>query len=490
MGFRGVGRAVVALVAMLLACAPAADAALPSCAEPGDGWPQASAASQGLDQGQLNLALHAYQDRRAETVRIFRNGCLVASDTGAANQHQPYEMWEMTSSVLGLVAAREMQMGLISPLDRVGGLIAAADRQHGSITVQDLLARTSGLAPRPDDIYVRDRLASALTSPFDADPGTKFGDSPLARTLLGEVLGRAAGEDVQSFAARELFAPLELRSWRWMRDRAGTTQGTFGLSMPAEDAARLAELVRRDGFWRGRRLLDAGYLHAALTPGPNPCYGWLVWLNAAKGCFGSSQRLLPGLPADLWEWRGRYDQRVTVLPSLGITVVRYGLAARDGRSASDDDTWEVGVLRLLLSAVRDTTPETSEGLGEHPPASGDAFDDQITSVFVPPPALPPRGRPVAFQFANRRLRARAGRKGLLGVHVTCPPVLLKSCSGTAWLEGLRAAPNTWSAPPGGSVNVMFRLRRRPAAPTPVTAHVLAEDDAGGIQRDLAFKALR
>lgn len=489
------GRRRLAVAVLLGAVLPALGAtagpahAIASCAEPGQAFPTATPAAAGLDRDTLMRVIHSYQDRRGYAVRIYRNGCLVARDTNYGNEGTQYETWEITSGVLALAAAREMTLGLLSPDDPVGALVPEADAAHGAITIAQLLQRTSGLAARPDDIYLRDRLRLALVAPVDAAPGTTFPDAPVARSLLATALGRAAGGDVEGFLASRLFGPLGLRAWRWTRDDAGLPHSTFGLQLTADDTARLAELVRRGGVWRGRRLIDGAWLDAMLAPSArNPCLGWLTWTNAQPGCDGAPQRLLPGLPADLWEWRGRDDQRVTVVPSLGLVVVRYGLAGGDERTPDDELTWERGVLQQLMNAVRDTTPGVTPGGGEVPPATGDPFTDDARNAFAAIPPAPPRGPRRARAVRLAVVRDVAGRARRLIVAVTCPLVAPRGCAGTAALDGVRARPRRWAAVPGATVAVPFRVRRRLRAPVAVTARVVAEDAAGGVPATLAFTA--
>ena len=469
--------------------APAA-ATAGGCAEPDGAWMAAAPASQGLDRAALERAVHAYQDRRAYTVRIYRNGCLVGSDTGAANRTAQYETWEITGAVVGLLALRQIELGLLSPDDPVGALLPEADAGHGAITVRDLLTRSSGLAREPDNTFFTDRLRRALLRPAAVPPGRQFGDAPVARALLVAVLERAAAMDLQAFAAQELFGPLGIRAFRWTRDSAGTTHGSFGLALSADDLARLAELVRRDGVWRGRRLVGAAALREALAPSArNPCHGFMTWLNVAADCMGAGGHLLPGLPPDLWTWRGRYDQRVVVVPSLGLMIVRFGTSGGDARSADDQATWERGVLQMVLGAVRDATPAATPATGS-PPATDETYADDARAATQSEAALPGPGPRRARAPQVTVAREHAGRRRLVGVRVACPPVPQRPCEGTARLTGVRARAARWSVPAGGEGTVLLRLHRRPRIPGDATMHVVATDDAGGVTVRVALRVQR
>jgi CubicO group peptidase (beta-lactamase class C family) len=158
---------------------------------------------------------------------------------------------------------------------------------------------------------MQDRVRDALTLEPVHPPGTYFEYAQSTVTLLAEAVGRSAGEDIQAFAQRELMDPLGIPAdaWGWGRDPAGHVQGFFAVAMRPDDYGRLGELLRRDGLWRGRRLLSRRFVSEAITPSKtNGCYGWLIWVNAGTPCIGptvterpvSATRDFPELPADMW----------------------------------------------------------------------------------------------------------------------------------------------------------------------------------------------
>ena len=123
----------------------------------------------------------------------------------------------------------------------------------------------------------------ALTIPFVARPGTTWNYWQTGPAMLAASVSRAAGEDFQTFAQRELFGPIGIKpgGWTWTRDAAGNTAGFWGLFMTPDDFGRLGEVLRRDGVWRGKRLLSKQYVQAALQlTKPFGCYGMLIWRQA------------------------------------------------------------------------------------------------------------------------------------------------------------------------------------------------------------------
>ena len=169
--------------------------------------------------------------------------------------------------------------------------------------------------------------------------------------------------DFQAYLQRELLTPLGIEpgSWRWGRDSAGHTQGFFDLHMTPNDYARLGELLRRDGVWRGRRLIARRVVKAAIRPTKtNGCYGWMIWLNRAKPCVGprvserpvDDHREFPELPVDLYHFSGLFGQLVAVFPTQRIVVVRLGQEASPGGFAGGGD-YQNELFKRVLAAVTD-----------------------------------------------------------------------------------------------------------------------------------------
>lgn len=120
----------------------------------------------------------------------------------------------------------------------------------------------------------------------------------------------------------------------------------------ARDMARFGLLALNDFVWDGDSVLtDTAYVSAMRNTAlqANRAYGYLWWLNGKSSYFlpfdtspvqGS---LIPSAPADLYAGMGANDQRLYVVPSEGMVVVRMGDAASEespALSAYDAALWE------------------------------------------------------------------------------------------------------------------------------------------------------
>ena len=365
-------RRFVAVMIPLALLAPAAAGAGPtSCAPPGEEWPTATPEEVGLDPQKLQAALDFARPRNAQEIAVFRYGCLV----DARRWFQPgatFDSWSIAKSVTSMATGRAITLGLLDLSDDIGRYVPQADEEHARITVEQLLTMTSGLhwnLFRDYNITMADRVGDALSLRFDHDPGTWFEymQSPVA--LLAKVVEGAAGTDFQDFVQRELFGPIDIArgDWTWERDEAGNTVGFMGLNMSADDYARLGHLMLSRGRWGDRRLIDPSWVKDALSPSAeNPGYGYMFWLNegdryVAPTVYSRDERdhrhIVSG-PEDMYYMAGIEDQRVYVIPSLEIVIVRFGGPGSrepDTRSSvftSASGEWEHEFYRLFMEAVR------------------------------------------------------------------------------------------------------------------------------------------
>jgi CubicO group peptidase (beta-lactamase class C family) len=482
---RGSAIGAAAAVAALLALTAAPAQAAKSCAEPGAAWERAAPAAAGMDAAKLQAALDYGSENLGFAVRVYRYGCLVGEDRLAAtNRDQRFQSWSMAKSVTSLFFGRAMTLRAISAEDPVGSLVTEADRPHGAITARQLLTQTSGLewnGFRDYNISIPDRVRDALTLGIARPPGTYFeyAQSPVA--LLAEQVGRAVGEDVQNFGQRELMdrVGIPAGAWSWGRDRAGHVQGFFDVQMRPDDYARLGELMRRGGVWRGRRVLSRAYMQEAIAPSwTNGCYGWLNWVNSGAPCIGprvsdrpvSDQRDFPDLPQDMYRFSGLFGQLVTVFPGQGLLIVRVG--QDPGLLPAGGANWEHGLYERVLAAVSDKPvphpgPERPNGGGNRE-NSDTGFQNALAqpdkyskgAVQDPLPAAgPARARAVQLGL----VRKRVGRRGVLVARLRCParwPSKMKAgCRGRATLSGARKR-RRYSIAPGKSKLLRFKLTGR------------------------------
>jgi CubicO group peptidase (beta-lactamase class C family) len=331
-------RALTILAIAVAVAWPAAPASAASCADPGLSWQRRAAGELSMDAGRLQQALDWATTHTSATVAVYRHGCLAGeSRLDPLTSQVPLDGWSMTKSVTSMVVGRAVTLGLLDIDSPIGLMYPEADVEHARLTPRILLTMTSGmhvnwvrdLSPQPD------RVADALSLPFDYEPGTHWAYQQSAVTLLANVVERAVGRDVQDFAQEQLFGRIGIKraDWVWERDRANHTEGWAHLHMTSPAFARLGHLMLRAGSWNGTRLISRDYLRQALSPQPtNNAYGFLFWRNAGgsyvlpdvEGSDEGEGKIIQSAPRDVFLMAGNGEQRVYVIPSRDMVVVRLG----------------------------------------------------------------------------------------------------------------------------------------------------------------------
>lgn len=413
--------AAVTLVITVLAPFGAARASVICPGDPGStyaGWTTALPGDVGLDAAKLQTAIDWASTRTSETVRIFRHGCYVAGDRFAQGSDQsPYESFSMAKSFTSMLAGRAITLGFLGLDQTIGIYFPEADTAHKVITVRQLLTMTSGLhwnLFRDYNVLMGDRVADALSLGFDTTPGSTFEYHQTAVSLLAETIERAVQApphnyaDIQDFAQRELLTPIGITAdrWTWERDRAGNTPGFYGLRIRPLDFARLGHLMLNGGVWDGVQLIAKWYVDAAGSPtDTNHGYGYLFWTNGqgyndyvAPTVYSRdvrSHRQILSAPVDMYMMEGMEDQRVYMIPSLDMEIVRLGVPGSrepDTRSSvftSAPGEFEHEWFRMLMGAVTEGSVPQDPGpyAGDDPVPTLDPHSGLLYSAQHPEDGL-------------------------------------------------------------------------------------------------------
>jgi len=181
----------------------------------------------------------------AASVAVTHNGKLVALKAFGHFTHESSPTVSTNSvfdlaSITKVVATTTMAMivyerGLLDLEAPVIGTLpefASADARRNEVTFRMLLAHSSGL-PAYEKLFLRAftrevLLRDAFAVPLKHDPGTHAEYSDIGFILLGVALKRTAGEALDAFCRREIFAPLNMTNTAFnhppsMRDRSVPT---------------------------------------------------------------------------------------------------------------------------------------------------------------------------------------------------------------------------------------------------------------------------
>ena len=108
-------------------------------------------------------------------------------------------------------------------------------------------------------------------------------------------------------------------------DGAGTLQASTYMLASARDWARFGLLFLNDGVLGGKRILHEDWVDFSAAPTLDTDYGAGFWTNRSENQYAKG-RVRLGIPRDAFFASGDLGQRVVIIPSQHMVVVRLGEA--------------------------------------------------------------------------------------------------------------------------------------------------------------------
>ncbi len=215
-----------------------------------------------------------------------------------------HDLRSVTKSILGLAVIHAVAKGKIKSLDQpvfdfFPEHLKYAEGEKKGITVKHLLTMSPGLVWDEDLPYTNpansetamDRSADpsefVLSQKIVAKPGSTFNYNGGATHLLAEIIRKATGLPVDEYVSRNLFAPLGIEKFEWVKGRNGYLIAASGLRLRSRDLAKISLLVMNDGKSNGKQIVPANLIKEATTkqialgqgpPGMTMDYGYQIWL--------------------------------------------------------------------------------------------------------------------------------------------------------------------------------------------------------------------
>lgn len=289
----------------------------------------------------------AEADRAALGTRgvvVVKDGALVGERyADGFDAETPQLGWSMTKSVTSLLTGVLVEQGVVALDD--DRLRPEWTDGRADITVEDLLRQTSGLewdetydlgTPITRMLYLEEDMADYVASlPLEHDPGTVQEYSSGNTTLLCDILAERTGLGAD-LPRQALLAPLGLSSAVIEPDASGTPVCSSYMWATPRDWAAIGWFALQDGVWGGERLLPEGWMAQSLTPtgaeetdDPGNAMSWRT--NPLPD--GSLR--WPELPEDTFYASGHDGQKVIVVPSEGLVVVRMGFTPEADHTPSE-----------------------------------------------------------------------------------------------------------------------------------------------------------
>ncbi|MCP9756862.1 class C beta-lactamase-related serine hydrolase [Lacihabitans sp. CCS-44] len=283
--------------------------------------------------------------KNSKSFMILVNGRVVLEEY--FDGHTSTTTWAWNSAGKTLVSATTgiaQQEGLLNINDKVSqyigtGWTSEILEKENLISSRNLLTMTSGL----DD---EKQLVTKSNLTHVADAGKRWAYGNVFQKLM-DVVAAASNKSFENYFNGKI------------KDKIGM-DGSWNMGLifklyhsNTRSMARFGLLALNKGKWKEEQILNRTFFEESINSSQsiNPSYGYLWWLNGKSSFMvPSSQTVFPGMlvpnaPADMYAAMGAEDQRIYVIPSKNMVVVRMGDASDKANpnfavSGFDKALWE------------------------------------------------------------------------------------------------------------------------------------------------------
>lgn len=250
------------------------------------------------------------------------------------------------------------------------GWTSLTEDQENQILIRHQLTMTTGL----DDAVDNKDCTLPACLKRKADPGTRWAYHNAPYTLLDKVVESAVGKSYNQYFQEKIRNKTGMNGL-WIKSGYNNVYVSNLRSM-----ARFGLLLLNKGVWAGNAINPDSTWFGKQTQSSqpiNPSYGYLTWLNGqVRYMLPESQLVFPGsmvsnAPDDMFAALGKNDQKIYVVPSQGLVVVRMGndggLPA--GVNSFDNQFWQKLNALSCSSGVTDAEVSVS-AISPNPAYSG------------------------------------------------------------------------------------------------------------------------
>ena len=293
----------------------------------GSTWETKSIASLGWNQSAVQPLKDYLAQKNTKSFMILVNGRIVMEEY--FNGHTAATTWQWNSAGKTLVATTTgiaQQEGLLNINNKASqylgtGWTSETLDKENLITSRHLLTMSSGLNDEKDFV-----IKSNLT--YLADAGTRWSYHNVFQKLM-DVVAAASKQDFEVYFNSKLKNKIGMDGF-WNYGPIFTIYNSSTRSM-----ARFGLLALKNGKWNNEQIINEAFFKESISTSQtiNPSYGYLWWLNGkSKYMVPGGQTvyqgaLVPNAPDDMYAAMGAEDQRIYVIPSKNMVVIRMGDAS-------------------------------------------------------------------------------------------------------------------------------------------------------------------
>ncbi|MBK6936253.1 MAG: serine hydrolase [Chitinophagaceae bacterium] len=320
----------------------------------GTEWQGTTPASLGWNETALSNLYIYLQQKNTKAFIILKNGKIAAEKYFGTFTADSNWYWASAGKTMtGMLVGVAQQEGLLDINKKTSqyigtGWTSLPLAKENLITVKHQLTMTSGL----DDGVPDDFCTTPACLVYKADAGTRWAYHNAPYTLLDKVVENATGMTYNNYFQQKIRNKIGMNGL-WLPSGYNNIYYSTPRSM-----GRFGLLLLNKGKWDQTTILsDTNYFNTQVSTSQNLnlSYGYLTWLNGkASHMLPQSQLVFsggiaPNAPADMYAAMGKNEQRIYVVPSQQVVVIRMGDPAGTPHlavSGFDNEVW--GYLKPVI----------------------------------------------------------------------------------------------------------------------------------------------
>ncbi len=308
-------------------------------------WQKKAITGMGWNEAAIQPLKDFLVQKNTKSFIILVNGRIVMEEY--FNGHTKDSIWQWNSAgktLVSTITGIAQQNGILNINNAASQYLgtnwtSAPLAKENLITVKHLLSMTTGLNDS-SNLVIKSNMS------YMADAGTRWAYGNVFQKLM-DVVENASGQSFDTYFNNQLKNKLGMNGY-WNYGVIFKIYNSNTRSM-----ARFGLMALNKGKWNGQQIINETFFNQATATSQNinPSYGYLWWLNGKSNFMvpGSqivfSGTLVPNAPADMYAAMGAEDQRVYVIPSKNMVVVRMGDASDPANpsyavSGFDNNLWQ------------------------------------------------------------------------------------------------------------------------------------------------------
>jgi CubicO group peptidase (beta-lactamase class C family) len=313
-----------------------------------DEWATVSTEALRWDNTQIDSLLEYLENKNSKAFIVLVDGKIAIEHYFGTFTKDSVWYWASAGKgITALLTGIAAEQGYLSLGDKVSkhlgsGWSSLTTEQEDSIRIIHNLTMTTGLNDAGADAFCT--LAPCLT--YKAEPGTRWAYHNAPYTLLESIIANSSNTNYNTYTQLNLKSKTGMTGL-WVK--SGFNNVFFS---NARSMARFGLLMLNNCVWNGDSVLRNQDYYQKMTSSSqqiNPAYGYLWWLNGKTFYKQPGLQLnfdgwlIPSAPSDMFAALGKNDQKIYVVPSKNMVVVRMGEEADESTlalSMFDNTLWK------------------------------------------------------------------------------------------------------------------------------------------------------